>query len=127
MRRNLIVSLAILLLVAAVGGACEKYNADLTARYRRLLLPVETAMAREDWREAGALAQQICDRWQRESGWVQLWINHGDTDAVSHALRGLCAAIAQRDRLSAALYWGDCLENFAHLHHRDAFTLKNIL
>lgn len=69
----------------------------------------------------------ISSAWARESGWVQLWVNHADTDNVTQALRGLMSAISLQDEMNALLYYGDCLENFGHLHHRDAFTLKNIL
>ena len=127
MRRCLTVSLVILLLVAAVGGGCEWYTAHAVAAYRQALLPVEAAMAAGGWQKAQALAESVATRWERDYALVQLWVNHADADAVSRALRGLITAIVQRDRLSALLYYGDCVENFAHLHHRDAFTLKNIL
>ena len=127
MRRCLTVSLAILLLVAAVGGGCELYTAHAVADYRQAMLPVEAAILAGGWQRAQALAEKVAARWEKDYELVQLWVNHADADAVSRALRGLNTAVVQRDRLSALLYYGDCVENFAHLHHRDAFTLKNIL
>ena len=127
MRRSLIVTLVILLLVGTVGGACEWYNSSAVRRYRLALLPVASALNSEDWETAARLTQEISARWEKEAGWMQLWVNHSDADAVSHALRGLEASAMNADALSALLFYGDCMENFDHLHHRDAFTLKNIL
>lgn len=127
MRRSVIVSVAVLLFVAAVGGLAEGYNGDVALRYGDSLRPLGAAISQEDWQEAQRLADAVFTRWEGETAWIQLWINHADTDAVTRALRSLQTAIRARDALSAQLYLGDCVENFAHLHHRDAFTLKNIL
>lgn len=127
MRRSLIVSLLILAFTAAVGGTCEWYNGDLARRYAEGLLSVSEALSGERWEEAGRQVSALSQRWNREKTWVQLWVNHAETDAVTYALRGLEVSIRERDRLSAWLYYGESGENFAHLHHRDAFTLKNIL
>ncbi|MBQ9299753.1 MAG: DUF4363 family protein [Clostridia bacterium] len=120
-------SVTILLLVAAVCGTCEWYNGASVRRYRLALMPVEAALDGGQWEEALRLTQQISIQWEREAGFIQLWINHADTDAVTHALRGLEISARNADFLSAMLFYGDCVENFDHLHHRDAFTLKNIL
>ena len=55
MRRCLTVSLAILLLVAAVGGGCELYTAHAVADYRQAMLPVEAAILAGGWQRAQAL------------------------------------------------------------------------
>ena len=123
----MIVSLVILLLVAAVCGTCEWYNGAAVRRYRLALMPVETALDGKQWQEALRRTQAISSQWEKEAGLIQLWINHADTDAVTHALRGLEISAQNEDFLSAMLFYGDCVENFDHLHHRDAFTLKNIL
>ena len=127
MRRSVTVAAVILVLVLAVGGGCEWANGRLVRKYQLQLLRVGSALAEEQWQAARRSAEQLSADWERESAVVQLWVNHGDTDAVTHALRGLVSAIALRDSLSSLLFYGDCMENFAHLHHRDAFTLKNIL
>lgn len=127
MRRCVIVIAVILALVVCAGGLCEGYNSALVRRYRQVLLPISAAIQQENWQEAARQTAALAQQWDREAGWVQLWIHHAETDAVSHALNGLSASLAARDTLSSWLYYGECIENFAHLHHRDAFTLKNIL
>ena len=118
---------AILLLVCAVCGVCEAYNGKTVRRYCLSLLLVETALNKSNYDEAARLTQRLSAQREREAAWMQLWINHADTDAVTHALRGLETCARQADFLHAMLFYGDCVENFDHLHHRDAFTLKNIL
>ncbi len=127
MKRSLIVSVVILVLVAAVGGGCELYTHRLVRSYQEALTAIAGRLAQGQWEEASARTERLSLRWEQACAWVQLWINHADTDAVSHALRGLQASLNQRDLLSSMLYYGESVENFAHLHHRDAFTLKNIL
>ncbi|MBQ9196292.1 MAG: DUF4363 family protein [Clostridia bacterium] len=127
MKRCALVIVAVLSLVAAVCGYCEWYNGHTARRYALALEPVEKAVEEENWEDAASRTSMLLSQWERESGFIQLWINHADTDAVSHALRGLLTAARNADSLSALLFYGDCLENFDHLHHRDAFTLKNIL
>lgn len=127
MKRSLIVAVVILVLVAAVGGGCEAYTHRLVRACQAELTRAAGDMANARWQAAAARVEQLALRWEGACAWVQLWVNHADTDAVSHALRGLLASVNQRDHLSSMLYYGECVENFAHLHHRDAFTLKNIL
>lgn len=127
MRRSLIVSLVILLLVAVIGGLCEAYNGDLARRYTEGLAPLESDLRVGRWQQAAAQAEALARQWEGEQTWVQLWVNHAETDAVTRALHGLITSARLQDRLSAMLYFDECMENFAHLHHRDAFTLKNIL
>lgn len=127
MRRRLIVSLVILLFVGAVGGSTEAYNTSMVRRYKNELLLTADAVSREDWAAASRSVENLSMQWEKECSWVQLWVNHAETDAVSRSLQGLLTALGQRDLLSVRLYYGECVENFAHLHHRDAFTLKNIL
>lgn len=127
MKRSLIVSIVILVLVAAVGGGCELITHRLVRGYQEALTAIAGRLAVDRWQEAAARTERLSKQWEQASAWVQLWVNHADTDAVSHALRGLLASIRQQDSLSSMLYYGECVENFTHLHHRDAFTLKNIL
>ena len=127
MRRSLIVSLVILLLVAAVGGGCEIYTGLLVRRFQSMLAQAGADAAQGRWEEATGRVEKISLQWEKECAWVQLWANHAETDAVRGALRGLLTSLDARDSLSSMLYYGECVENFAHLHHRDAFTLKNIL
>lgn len=127
MRRCVIVSIAILIFIALVGGACEGCNAGIERRYGDGLRLLGAALGERKWREARLDAERIAARWEKEMPWIQLWVNHAETDAVTHALRALQSSIGEEDRLSAMLYYDECVENFAHLRHRDAFTLKNIL
>lgn len=127
MRRSFILLLVVTALVLGLGVLCEVGNQRVAQKYQKAMLEVGVALGEGRWKRAEEMTMAISGAWARESGWVQLWVNHADTDNVTQALRGLMSAISLQDEMNALLYYGDCLENFGHLHHRDAFTLKNIL
>lgn len=127
MRRSLILLLVVTVLVLGLGVLCEWGNQRVSQKYQDAMLQVGVALGDGRWEQAETMTMAISSAWARESGWVQLWVNHADTDNVTQALRGLMSAISLQDEMNALLYYSDCLENFGHLHHRDAFTLKNIL
>lgn len=127
MKRSLILTLLIAFLVLGLGVFCEVSNIRISQSYQERLITVGEAIAADDWQRAEQAAERIAVQWESAVSWVQLWVDHGDTDQVSESLRGLLTAIMMADKMNALLYYGDCLENFEHLHHQDAFTLKNIL
>ena len=127
MKRRVIIILAVLAFIAGVGGVCEAAGHVASRRYTESLEAVMEDFEAGDWEGAEDGASRLFARWEEECGLFQTWMRHTDTDAVTHALRALRASLSERDRLSVLLYYGECLENFSHLHHRDAFTLKNIL
>ena len=90
-------------------------------------LLIATAGAIVSYIPIGQIASKIGRRRTIQGGIVQLWINHGDTDQVTQGLLQLRAAFLYQDELEALEAFDACMENFGHLHHRDAFTLKNIL
>ena len=127
MKRSLILSVAILAVILLLGGYVEHATQSAARRYQQALYDVGSSLENADWPQARDQLAALSARWERECEGIQLWVNHADTDAVTHALNGLIASVDLRDILSSRLYLGECLENFNHLHHRDAFTLKNIL
>jgi len=127
MRRCVTVILAVAVLTAALGGGMEYKKNRVSQHYQQELVHLGGLLAERRWQEAGQALEALRQEWQRDGALVQLWVHHAETDAVSHALRSLGAALSQKNETDALLYFGDCLENFDHLHRRDAFTLKNIL
>ena len=85
------------------------YDASKKVTAEQVKEMVEAAILAGGWQRAQALAEKVAARWEKDYELVQLWVNHADADAVSRALRGLNTAVVQRDRLSALLYYGDCM------------------
>ena len=127
MKRSVILICVLLSAILALGGYVERSTHDAARRYQQALHQVGEAFEAARWEEALRMLSEISASWQKEREGIQLWVNHADTDAVTRALTGLKSSLQSRDLLSSRLYLGECLENFNHLHHRDAFTLKNIL
>lgn len=127
MKRQLILTLVLLAVTLLVGLACEYGSLQVARTYQNDLLSVALALSEEDWDNALLHTENICVGWQKQSRIVQLWINHKDIDDVAAGLIDLRAALLSRDFSAALSACGQCVENFGHLHHRDAFTLRNIL
>ncbi len=127
MKRQLILTLIILAATLLVGLACEYGSQQIARTYQNDLLPVALALSEEDWDNALLRTENIYSDWQKQNRIVQLWVNHKDIDDVTAGLIDLRAALLSRDFDAALRACGQCIENFGHLHHRDAFTLRNIL
>ena len=81
----------------------------------------------ENWQRAEETAQAYLERWKQTERWLQILINHDDTDDVTLALQHVLAGIGARD-MSACLEACHTLRECAgHIHHRDAFTWGNVL
>lgn len=127
MKRRLTLTILTLVFILVLGTLCEIGSSRIAHRYQRALLHAGAALSEKNWDRALSLVNDLALQWDHESGFVQLWINHADVDDVTQGLIYLQAAIISQDSFAALLYYGECMENFGHLHHRDAFTLKNIL
>lgn len=127
MRRSIIIALVVAVLTVGLGAFSEGRIHHLSEEYQRQLAEVGEALDRSDWLHAQAQVLALFAQWEEGIDGVQLWVNHEDTDSITRALHGLLASLTAKDALSSLLYYGECMENFAHLYHRDAFTWKNIL
>lgn len=127
MKRQLILTLALLAFTILLGIACEYGSHHIAVSFQNEMLPVQTALAEENWDEALRLTENIHYDWENKSHIVQLWVNHEDIDHVTACLLDLRAALITQDLTAALTASSQCAENFGHLHHRDAFTLRNIL
>lgn len=127
MKRQLILTLSLLIFTLLLGLVCEYGSRRITNDYQSDMLSVALHLSEEDWESALLRTESIHMDWQQKCRVVQLWINHADIDHVTEALLALRAAIIAQDFSAALTAYGQCVENFGHLHHRDAFTLRNIL
>ena len=127
MKRQLLLTLSLLVFTLLLGIACEYGSHYIAVSFQNDILPIQAALADENWEEALRLTETLHFSWKSTSRLVQLWINHGDIDHVTACLLDLRAALITQDLTAALTASSQCAENFGHLHHRDAFTLRNIL
>ena len=127
MKRQLILSLVLLFFVLLVGLVCETSSHRIASAFQNDMLAVASALAEEDTDAALRAAERIHADWHKKSRLVQMWVNHADIDHVTESLLDLRAALISRDFSAALSAYARCVENFGHLHHRDAFTLRNLL
>ena len=82
---------------------------------------------KSDWGKAQETVTAYMRDWEDTASWLQLLINHEDIDDVTLALVRLNAAIAAEEQAGCFEACAELKENARHIHHRDAFTLGNVL
>lgn len=127
MRTSAILALVLAALVLVGGVLSLRVMAGISGEYAATAREL-TALAREkDWQRAAEVVQARYRSWKKTVDWLQMLVDHADTDAVTLGLRTIAAGIEAQD-LSACLAACAELEEAAeHIYHRDAFTLGNIL
>ncbi len=127
MRTSLLISLVLLALTTGVGMWEENRTAMLSQRYISAAEELRIMAEKEDWQRAGETVSAYIASWEDTVPWLQILINHEDIDDVTLSLVQLQAAIAAQEQGSAFEACAELKENASHIHHRDAFTLGNVL
>ena len=127
MRTSLWIALLLLLAVILTGVLTEGAMQRVSQRYAQAAGTVEAAILAGDWQGAETAVATLLAAWQQQEPALQTLINHDDTDSVTCALVTLQAAIRARDEAGCLEACAALREHAQHLHHRDAFTLANVL
>lgn len=127
MRTSLTISLILLMLTIGAGLLEEKETLRLSEQYVSAARELRIMMEAADWTRAADTIGAYRDKWEREVSWLQVLINHEDIDDVTLALERLHALIDAQEKGAAYEVCAELEENARHIHHRDAFTLGNVL
>lgn len=127
MRTSLIISLVLLALV--IGGGCleEKQTERLSRRYVSAAKELRIMAEKADWFRARETVSAYKTDWENTTPWLQVLINHDDIDDVTLSLTRLEAAIEAREQGQCYEICAELEENARHIHHRDDFSLGNVL
>lgn len=121
--------IAIALLIVTIGGSLLEAGEtkSLSQRYvsasEELLIMVE----KQDWTRAEDTVAAYLQSWEQTIPWLQILINHDDIDDVTLSLVRLQAGIRAREKSACYEACAELKEDARHIHHRDAFTLGNVL
>ena len=127
MRTSLFIALVLLVLVIGGGMLEEKETEILRERYTSAAEELRVMAEKSDWNRARETVNAYMTDWEDTASWLQLLINHEDIDDVTLALVRLEAAIAAQEQAGCFEACAELKENARHIHHRDAFTLGNVL
>lgn len=127
MRTGLWISIALLCATIALGCWEEHKTKQLSQQYISAAEELHTLSEMEDWSRASQVSAAYMERWQQTVPWLQTLINHEDIDDITLALGQLKAAITAKDQSACFSACAELKENARHIHHRDAFTLGNVL
>ena len=127
MRTSLVISLVLLAVVIGCGMLEEMETERLSSRYESAAEELRVMAEKSDWGWAKETVTAYMQDWEDTASWLQLLINHEDIDDVTLALVHLEAAIAAKEPAWCYEACAELKENAGHIHHRDAFTLGNVL
>ena len=127
MRTSLIISLVLLMLTVGGGMLEESQTQVLSQRYQSAAQELYILTGMGEWARAEEIVAAYLASWEETIPWLQILINHEDIDDVTLALVRLQAAIDAREQPACFEACAELEENARHIHHRDAFTLGNIL
>ena len=127
MRTGLAISIILLCATISVGCWTEHETDLLCRRYESAAEELYTLAQMGDWNRAAQIVATYMDDWDDTVPWLQILINHEDIDDVTLALERLRACIDAQDVCACCENAAELQENARHIHHRDAFTLGNVL
>ena len=127
MRTSLMISLMLLMLVIGGGWLEEKQTERLSQRYVSAAKELRIMAEQADWTRAAQTVSAYRTDWKDTTPWLQILINHDDIDDVTLSLTRLEAAIAAQEQGQCYELCAELEENAHHIHHRDDFTLGNVL
>ena len=127
MRTSLIISLVLLAFTVCGGILEERQTVVLSQRYISAAKELQIMAEKEIWSRAEETVAAYREAWDDITPWLQVLINHEDIDDVTLSLTRLEAAIAARNQGTCYELCAELEENARHIHHRDAFTLGNVL
>lgn len=127
MRTSLVIALVLLAAIIAGGMWAEQHTAGLADRYVSAAEEIRIMTEKNDWPRAQETVSAYIASWQDTTLWLQILINHDDIDDVTLALMRLQAAVAVQDPALCQELCAELREDAQHIHHRDAFTLGNVL
>ncbi len=113
--------------IVAVGIASTSISANISHDFSQDLSVVEESIRKENWEEAMRAVDDMILEWEETCQWLQIWVNHTDTDDVNMAIERLAAAIELNDKYASLIIGAELGESLRHIYHRDALTIANIL
>lgn len=127
MRGSVIIAVVALLIILTVGFVTGNASKNTTIAYQDIAQKLELLIENREWQEALKVVLATQEDWEARSSTLQTWIIHSDVDTVTLALRELKCAVMLEETFYAMAALEEFREGAAHIYHRDAFRLKNIL
>lgn len=80
--RRLYISIALILLLAALSGLHVWRLGGFTDELSAMLTQAQAQAEQENWEEAARLTRKVKDRWMDQEGYLHVTLRHTDIDAV---------------------------------------------
>lgn len=127
--RRLYISVALILLLAALSGLHLWHLNDFTGQLTGQLTRAQEMAGQEDWEGAARLTQEVKDRWTDHEGYLHVTLHHEDIDAILVSLDETLAFLegAEKQPAEYAASNARLLTQLGLLVEAELPTLKNIL
>lgn len=127
MRTGLMISLVLLCVTIGSGCWAEHETKQISQRYEAAAEEIYTLADMAEWSMAEQVITDYLHDWKQTVPWLQMLINHEDIDDITLALERLRACIVAKDAGACYENCAELKENARHIHHRDAFSMGNVL
>ena len=127
MRTGLILSVVLLVTLTAGGVIAEKVTGSIADRYMEASYELLALAQMQDYNRLLTVCESYEEDWKDTMDWLTMLINHDDADAVTAALLDVKAGALARNVMLCEQAALRLQEEAQHLHHRDCFTIGNIL
>ncbi|MDD6051026.1 MAG: DUF4363 family protein [Clostridiales bacterium] len=127
MRTSLWIAIALLVVTICASLLEVAETRGLSQRYVSASEEILVMVEKQDWARAAETVAAYLESWEQTVPWLQILINHDDIDDVTLSLMRLEAGIRAGEKATCYEACAELKENARHIHHRDAFTLGNVL
>ncbi len=127
MRATLWIIILLAAAILTVGLVSDHVSDGVVKEYSQQAIQIKESIKKDDWEGAGRITEDMEKKWEDTCGWLQLWVDHQDTDNVRLALKKILAAIQVQSLDSYYQADADLMESLSHVQHRDALTIGNLL
>ena len=80
--KRLYISVALIVLLAALSGLHVWHLNGFTSQLTGLLTQAQAQVERENWDEAARLTHQVKELWMDHEGYLHVTLHHADIDAI---------------------------------------------
>ena len=127
MRATVWTLVVITLLLGLMGWGGSSLSRSAAQSFFQEAQQLEDRVLQGDWAQMIQILEAFENRWTDTCRWLQLWIDHGDTEAVTLALARIRAGALLQDASLTMDAIAELKAACLHLHYRNDLRLQNLI
>lgn len=127
MRATVWTLVVITLLLGLMGWGGSSLSRSAAQSFFQEAQQLEDRVLQGDWAQMIQILDTFENRWTDTCSWLQLWIDHRDTEAVTLALARIRAGALLQDASLTMDAIAELKAACLHLHYRNDLRLQNLI